>query len=114
MENLLKKVKPGKVMVVAGVTKNSVCYRLLKTSHGYYHPAEAAYFEALGAALYGLEHEVNILENYNDIFIDRKSSFVFHQPLKNFKDKVHFKTMGKGKQKKATSYSWARRRLYNY
>ena len=98
VENLLKKVKPGKVMVIGGVTKNSVVIDFLrKQVPDIIIPAEAAYFEALGAALYGLEHEVNILENYNDIFIDRKSSFVFHQPLKNFKDKVHFKTMERGK-----------------
>ncbi len=107
VENLLKKVKPGKVMVVGGVTKNSVVIDFLRKKvsdlptgqAGINIPPEAAYFEALGAALYGLDHEVNIIEDFNDIFIDRSSSFVFHQPLKNFKDKVQFKTMEKSKAK---------------
>ncbi len=93
VDDLLKKVKPGKVMVVGGVTKNSVVIDFLKEKIPDINiPAEASYFEALGAALYGLENEVNLIEDFNDIFIPRKSSFVFHQPLKNFKDKVHFKT----------------------
>jgi predicted CoA-substrate-specific enzyme activase len=100
VENLLKKVKPGKVMVVGGVTKNTVVINFLREHvPGIMIPAEAAYFEALGAALYGFEHEVNILDNLTDIFIDRKSSFVFHQPLNQFKDKVVFKTMERGKAK---------------
>ncbi len=154
VEELLKKVKPGKVMIVGGVTKNSVVMNFLnerisenpkkiivepavlskessteksisnlrfeispsgrndiqnnihnrinelqndKTS--IHIPAEAPYFEALGAALYGLENEVEIIKNIEDIFIPRKSSFVFHQPLENFRDKVQFKTMQHHKAK---------------
>ncbi len=100
VEDLLKKVKPGKVMVAGGVTKNSVVIDFLKMKIPEIEiPPEASYFEALGAALYGLDHDVNIIDNLNDIFIPRKSSFVFHQPLKNFKNKVHFKTMESGKAK---------------
>ena len=100
VENLLKKVKPGKVMVVGGVTKNTVVIDFLrKQVPDILIPEEAAYFEALGAALYGLEHEVNILENLTDIFINGKSSFVFHKPLNQFKDKVIFKSMERGKAK---------------
>ena len=97
VEDLLKKVKPGKVMVAGGVTKNSVVIDFLKKKiPGIEIPPEAPYFEALGAALYGLEHDVNVIEDFNDIFIPRKSSFVFHQPLINFKDMVQFKTMERG------------------
>ncbi len=100
VEDLLKKVKPGKVMVVGGVTKNSVVIDFLKKQvPDISIPAEATYFEALGAALYSLEHEVNIIKDFNDMFIPRKSSFVFHQPLEKFKDKVHFKTMERSKAK---------------
>jgi predicted CoA-substrate-specific enzyme activase len=100
VETLLKKVKPGRVMLVGGVTKNSVVIDFLrKKVPDIIIPEEAAYFEALGAALYGLEHEVNLIEDYSDIFIDRKSSFVFHQPLEKFRDKVHFKYIDRGKAK---------------
>ena len=98
VEDLLKKVKPGRVMVVGGVTKNTIVIEFLKKKlPGVEIPGEASYFEALGAALYGLKHDVNIIEDFTDIFIPRKSSFVFHQPLKNFKDKVQFKTMVRSK-----------------
>jgi predicted CoA-substrate-specific enzyme activase len=98
VDELLKKVKPGKVMVVGGVTKNHVVMDFLKKKiPGIEIPKEASYFEALGAALYGLEHEVNLIEDLNDIFIPRKSSFVFHKPLINFKDRVQFKSMETGK-----------------
>lgn len=100
VENLLKKVKPGKVMLVGGVTKNTAVINFLrKKVPDIIIPEEASYFEALGAALYGLENEFNKIENPEDIFIDGKSSFVFHHPLNGFKGKVHFKTMERGKAK---------------
>ena len=53
VEDLLKKVKPGKVMVAGGVTKNSVVIDFLKKKIPEIEiPPEAPYFEALGAALY--------------------------------------------------------------
>ncbi len=66
-------------------------------------PTEAPYFEAFGAALYGLENEVNTIENYDDIFIPRSSSFVFHQPLKNLKTKFSSKQWNIIKQKTVMS-----------
>ena len=100
IESLLKKVKPGKILVIGGVTKNPVVINFLrKQVPDIYVPEQASYFEALGAALYGLKHELNNVENLDDIFIERTSSFTFHQPLKDFRDKVHFKSMEKGKAK---------------
>ncbi len=98
--DLLKKVKPGKILIAGGVTKNSVVLDFLKkTVPDIFIPYEATYFEALGAALYGLENEINSVTDYDDIFVRKKSSFVFHQPLEKFKNKVHFKTMERGKAK---------------
>ncbi len=94
VEELLKKVRPGKIMVVGGVTKNSVVISFLKKLiPDIAVPDEAAYFEALGAALYGFENKVNDVDGFDDIFVNGKSSFVFHKPLENFREKVHFKTM---------------------
>jgi predicted CoA-substrate-specific enzyme activase len=98
VQNLLKKVRPGKVLVTGGVTKNSLVMNFLKKQiPGIIVPPEASYFEALGAALYGLEHEVKTINSYDDIFSDSQSSFVFHPPLKDFQDHVQFRTMQKGK-----------------
>ena len=101
VEELLKKIKPGKVMVVGGVTKNSAVINFLKNSinHGteIYIPPEAGYFEALGAAVYGLKRQVNEIEDHKDIFHSGNSSFVFHQPLRKFTGNVQFKSMERGK-----------------
>ncbi len=86
------------MLVVGGVTKNNVVMDFLrKKVPDIFIPPEAAYFEALGAALYGLDHEVKTIKDREDIFIPRESSFVFHRPLENFKDKVRFETIEKGK-----------------
>ncbi len=98
VEDLLKKVKPGKVLVVGGVTKNSVVINFLKeTVPDILVPDEATYFEALGAALYGIKNNVSNHINLSDMFALGKSSFVFHQPLEKFRHKVQFKTMERGK-----------------
>ena len=100
VEELLKKVRPGKILVVGGVTKNSIVIDFLKQRvPGIQIPQQADYFEALGAALYGLDNSINHFDDHNDLFVNKKSSFVFHKPLKQFKNKVQFKTMEKGKAK---------------
>ena len=87
VENLLKKVKPGKVLLIGGVTKNTAVINFLrKKVPDIIIPAERLILKLWELALYGLENEVNIIESQDDIFIDRKSSFVFHQPIKGFKD----------------------------
>ncbi|MFC2131147.1 acyl-CoA dehydratase activase, partial [Bacteroidota bacterium] len=100
VEELLKKVKYGKKIVVGGVTRNSIVMNFLKNLiDDIYIPKEAPYFEALGAALYGLEHEIEPMESFDDIFEEKESSFVFHRPFREYSDKVIFKTMERGKAK---------------
>lgn len=105
--DLLKKVKPGKVMIVGGVSGNPVVMNFLNKTipdlpdgtPALEIPGEAAYFEALGAALYGLENDVIRIADLNDIFYPGKSSFVFHRPLEEFRNLVHFKTNEKDRAK---------------
>jgi predicted CoA-substrate-specific enzyme activase len=93
VEELLQKVKDGKILVVGGVTKNNKVMDYLRQKHSdMVIPDEATYFEALGAALYAAEHEVRQIDDFEDIFDDSESSFIFHKPLAKFKDKVVFKT----------------------
>jgi len=100
VEELLKKIKSGRKIIIGGVTKNSVVMKFLqKLVEDIYIPKEAAYFEALGAALFGLENDIKPLTSFEDIFEDKESSFVFHRPLANFSDKVIFKSMERGKAK---------------
>ncbi|MFA6570927.1 MAG: acyl-CoA dehydratase activase [Bacteroidota bacterium] len=89
---LLKQVKGGKILVVGGVTKNQIVMDFLKKKiPNIFIPEEAGYFEALGAALYGLENETKIYSSYDDILIDKGSSFGFHKPLEQHRSKVQFK-----------------------
>ncbi len=97
---LLKKVRHGKVLVVGGVTKNHIVMDYLaKELDQMIIPREASYFEALGAAIYGLKHNVAPLKSFNKIFVEKQSSFAFHQPLAQYKDRVTFKRFRKGKAK---------------
>ncbi len=98
VEELVKKVKTGKKLIVGGVTRNALVMDFLRTMIGDFEvPKEATYFEALGAALYGLENNVKPIVSYDNIFSEKESSFVFHQPLNKFKDKVQFKEMDRDK-----------------
>ncbi len=97
VEELLKKVREGKVLVVGGVTRNDVVMDFLEKNLPDMHiPEEAVYFEALGAAIYGLNNEVMPLRSFNKVFVEKESSFVFHDSLSNYKDKVSFRKMRRG------------------
>ena len=100
VEELLKKVREGKVMVVGGVTQNSAVMKFLRNKiSGIEIPKEAIYFEALGAALYGYNRKIEPFVSFESILTKKDSSFIFHQPIKNFVDKVEFKTLEYGKAK---------------
>ena len=98
VRELLKKVKAGKVLLVGGVTQNSaVIDFLIKSGENIVVPEEATYFEALGAAVYGIKNTRKIFPHSTALLKEQSSSFVFHKPLSAFADKVDFKTMGGGK-----------------
>jgi len=100
VDELLKKVKSGKVMVVGGVTKNKmVMSHLMKNRDDLYVPEEASFFEALGAAVYSANNEVKEFTDFDNIFDDSESSFVFHKPISDFVNKVTFKQMEKSEAK---------------
>lgn len=93
---LLKKVRSGKVLVVGGVTKNHIVMDYMrKELSEMIIPRESTYFEALGAAIYGLKNNTEPVIGGN-ILTEKESSFVFHEPLSAFSNKVHFKQFQKG------------------
>lgn len=95
-EELLKKEKGGKIMLVGGVTQNKTVVDFLKKKiPEIYIPETAPYFEAFGAALFGLENETIPLCDIDDIFIEKASSFEFHRPLAEFAGKVKFESAEK-------------------
>ncbi|MCX6154276.1 MAG: acyl-CoA dehydratase activase [Candidatus Kapabacteria bacterium] len=98
VEELLKKVKSGKILCIGGVTQNLMVVDFLKKKNPDIEiPEEAIYFEAMGAALYGLNHKVITIKNVDEIFESQKSTFSFHKPLKEFEHKVQFKSFEHGK-----------------
>jgi predicted CoA-substrate-specific enzyme activase len=98
VEELLKKVNGGTKIIVGGVTRNKLVADYIKDLVAdVYIPKEAAYFEALGAALFGLKNPVAEMNADENIFKEKESSFVFHRHLEEYKDKVVFKTLELGK-----------------
>ncbi len=98
IEELLRKAKQDRVLVVGGTSKNAVVMKFLKEKVPNIEiPKEAACFEALGAALYGLEKEdIPGVKSIDDVFINKASSFDFHKPLREYENKVIFKKMERG------------------
>jgi predicted CoA-substrate-specific enzyme activase len=90
-EDLLKKAHKGRHILVGGVTQNTTVINFLKSKFSnLYIPEEAAYFEALGAAVFGLYNNVTQYDPSNDVFLDVKALSTFHEPLMKFRDKVIF------------------------
>lgn len=92
VEELLKKNHAHRVMAVGGVTRNDSVMNFLRAKHpDIYIPKEATYFEALGAALYGLKNDVVPFDSSLPVLKEGKSSFAFLKPLEEFRDMVEFK-----------------------
>ena len=97
---LLKKVKRENIMITGGTTRNSMMIEYLQRGiTGLIVPKEAPYFEALGAALWALEHETLPLSGTEALFKNESISFEMLLPLKDFENMVEFKTMSEGEIK---------------
>lgn len=102
---LLSSLKSKKVIMTGGVAKNSVVVKNLKEQvDKLLIPDEAAYFEAMGAALYGLTHDTLAFTNINEVYKEGESSFEFLTKLSDHVDKVDFKTMKHGEVKEGNTY----------
>jgi predicted CoA-substrate-specific enzyme activase len=94
---LLKKVERKNIMITGGTARNRMMIeRLREEIPGLIVPDEAPYFEALGAALWGLEHKTATLAGVSDLFGKETTSFDTLPPLKNFSHMVEFKAIEKG------------------
>ena len=94
---LLSTIKTKNIILTGGVTKNKIVINQLKDQvDKLLIPEEASYFEALGAALYGLKHETNKFIDISHVYKEGKSSFEFLKKLPLFIDKVSFKHMKHG------------------
>ena len=88
---LARKTNSKKVVLIGGIAKNKLVVKFLKEHFKKLTvPEEAAYFEALGAALYSLQNKT-LPVNLNNLFKQEYSKFTFHEDLKKFSDLVIFK-----------------------
>ncbi|MBW2406381.1 MAG: activase [Deltaproteobacteria bacterium] len=94
---LLKNVERKNIIITGGTARNQMMIeRLRKEIPGLIVPDEAPYFEALGAALWGLENETSTLPSISDLLSTEVSSFDTLPPLNDFIPMVEFKTIEKG------------------
>ncbi len=93
---LLKKVERRHIMIVGGTTRNRMMIEYLSRQiSGLIVPEQAPYFEALGAALWALDHPTRPLPDIARLFKTDVSSFERLPPLHEFENAVTFKTMPK-------------------
>jgi predicted CoA-substrate-specific enzyme activase len=98
IEELLVKINARKVMIVGGTARNDVVIGFLEEAFDLVTvPAEAAYFEALGAALWALETRQVAAISSDGFFRETASSFTFLKPIRNFESNVEFKSMPYGR-----------------
>jgi predicted CoA-substrate-specific enzyme activase len=95
---LLKNAGGGHVMIVGGTTRNRMMIAYLRRKlSGVIVPVHAAYFEALGAALWALEHDTRPFTGPADLLRDRTVPFDCLPPLSEAQDRVQFKTAPMGR-----------------
>lgn len=96
VEELVKNNADGKILLIGGVTKNDVVMDFVRQKFpDAVVPKEATYFEALGAAIYGIDNEAKNIGNIDIIFNKSKSSFSFFDKLEKYKHLVEFKEFDK-------------------
>ncbi|MBL7135954.1 MAG: activase [Candidatus Marinimicrobia bacterium] len=94
---LLKNIPKENIMIVGGATKNKVMIDYLNREiTNLIIPEEAAYFEALGAALWAMENKTKTVDNLSGLFTKHMTQFDYHQPLRDFENKVTFTQMKRG------------------
>jgi len=94
---LLKKVKRRNIMITGGVAQNRMVIEYLRQNiHGLIVPESAPYFEALGTALWALEHDTIPFPGKKKLFKTRATQFDTLGPLKDFESMVEFKSVQTG------------------
>ncbi len=93
---LLKKVDRRNLMLTGGTAQNQMMVRYLRDAiPGLIIPAEAPYFEALGAALWALENNPKPFPGMENLIIEQQHRFDRLPPLGQSEDLVTFKSMAR-------------------
>jgi predicted CoA-substrate-specific enzyme activase len=94
---LLKKIDRHHIMITGGTARNRMMIEYLQQEiPGLIVPQEAPYFEALGSALWALEHDTAPFPGLSNLFVKEATSFDSLPALQDFADKVEFKTIAWG------------------
>ena len=87
-----------RILLVGGTTRNQVMVEELRRSLlGVIVPAEAVYFEALGAALWALQHRTQPFPGPERLFKESPGSFGALPPLAEAADKVEFRSLAEAR-----------------
>jgi predicted CoA-substrate-specific enzyme activase len=91
---LLKKVERRDIMITGGTAQNHMMIAYLRSEiPGLIVPAQAPYFEALGAAIWALSHETAPFPGIANLFVEGAVAFDRLAPLQDFAPRVDFKTI---------------------
>jgi len=94
---LLKTISKENIMIVGGSARNRMMIDYLKQElPGLIVPDAAPWFEALGAALWAAQNETRPFPGYDGLFVKGAVSYNMLEPLRQFENRVTFKSMVKG------------------
>ncbi len=94
---LLRDADPGPVLLVGGSSANRVMVRFLRNAGVDVHiPPGSRHFEAIGAALWAMDHDTLPAPGGRDLFLPSAAGFRTHPPLDAALDRVAFLEMPRG------------------
>jgi predicted CoA-substrate-specific enzyme activase len=91
---LLRRLPKESVMLIGGCARNHAMVHYLRDAiKDLFIPAEADFFEALGAACWALDNRNQVVpfSGLATIFREKHTHFSFHKPLSEFRNMVEFK-----------------------
>ncbi|NLJ33134.1 MAG: CoA activase [Firmicutes bacterium] len=95
---LSQKAAAKRIFLTGGTAQNKLMVDFLAPQLSVFVPPQAPYFEALGAALWGLGQDLEAIEiSEETLFGPPKGSFSFRPPLRQARHWVEFKTLARGK-----------------
>jgi len=94
---LLKKLPKNSVMLVGGCTRNQTMVHYLQDAiPDLYIPERALIYEALGAAVWALDNEVNPFQSLDNIFKNQQAGLAVLEPLSKCQRLVDYKHQERG------------------
>ncbi len=94
---LIKKLPKDGVMLIGGCTANTaMIHHLRKELDNLHIPEQASVFEAMGAALWALDHSTQAVSDLDQVFGSQRLNISYLKPLDAFRQMVDFKEHPRG------------------